>query len=201
MSIELSAIPEYHCASLHCISHWICSAKCQWKYLLKCVVDCDIQSGVQYSQVEDLCLGILWRLLPPASYVGEAYRFPPLPSKGTPLSGPDCTCDTPGDLLYTVYMSCGFRKISKGRVYGPWTVSNTLFQITLFQISQNILSQTLCINLNIDGTPIVSRSLTHPSHSQTSRLLSPSLSLGLPFPHHPVCVRFWDPSVSSFSLS
>jgi hypothetical protein len=27
------------------------------------------------------------------------------------------------------------------------------------------------INLNIDGTPITSRTHTHPSHSQTSRLL------------------------------
>ena len=40
----------------------------------------------------------------------------------------------------------------------------------------------LCVNLNIDGTPIPSRSHTHPSYSQTSRLLSSSISLGLPFP-------------------
>ena len=33
-------------------------------------------------------------------------------------------------------------------------------------------------NLNIDGAPIPSRSHTHPSHSQTSHLLSSSLSLG-----------------------
>ena len=31
---------------------------------------------------------------------------------------------------------------------------------------------TLCINLNIDDTPITSPAHTHPSHSQTSRLLS-----------------------------
>ena len=40
----------------------------------------------------------------------------------------------------------------------------------------------LRINLNIDGAPIASRSHTHPLHSQTSRLLSSSLSLGIPFP-------------------
>ena len=39
-------------------------------------------------------------------------------------------------------------------------------------------SAVLRINLNIDGTPIGSKSHTHPSHSQTSRLLTSSLSLG-----------------------
>jgi hypothetical protein len=49
----------------------------------------------------------------------------------------------------------------------------------------NILAkvEALRINLNIDGTPIASRSHTHPSHSQTSRLLTSSLSLGVPVPH------------------
>jgi hypothetical protein len=42
-----------------------------------------------------------------------------------------------------------------------------------------ILTKTegLWITLNIDGTPIPSRSHTHPSHSQISRLLTSSLSL------------------------
>ena len=40
----------------------------------------------------------------------------------------------------------------------------------------------LRINLNIDGVPITSRTHTHPSHSQTSRLLTSSLSLGIPVP-------------------
>ncbi len=35
----------------------------------------------------------------------------------------------------------------------------------------------LRINLNLDGAPIASKSHTHPSHSQTSRLLTSSLSL------------------------
>jgi hypothetical protein len=34
----------------------------------------------------------------------------------------------------------------------------------------------LRIVLNLDGTPIASKSHTHPSHSQTSRLLTSSLS-------------------------
>jgi hypothetical protein len=40
----------------------------------------------------------------------------------------------------------------------------------------------LRIILNIDGVPVVSRSHTHPSHSQISRLLILSLSLGVPVP-------------------
>jgi hypothetical protein len=43
----------------------------------------------------------------------------------------------------------------------------------------NILPKaaTLHINLNLDGAPIASKSHTHPSHSQTSRLLTSSLSV------------------------
>jgi hypothetical protein len=48
----------------------------------------------------------------------------------------------------------------------------------------NILDKTstLHINFNIDGSLIASKSHTHPSHSQTSRLLTSSLSLGFPVP-------------------
>jgi hypothetical protein len=62
--------------------------------------------------------------------------------------------------------------------------------------------QQMCVNLNIDETPISSRSHTHPSHSQTSRLLSHSLSLGILFPRSTcVCVRLLDSPVLAFSLS
>jgi hypothetical protein len=47
----------------------------------------------------------------------------------------------------------------------------------------------LRINLNLDGTPITSKSHTHPSHSQTSRLLTSSLSLGVPVPRPTQCMR------------
>jgi hypothetical protein len=40
----------------------------------------------------------------------------------------------------------------------------------------------LRVVLNLDGAPIASKSHTHPSHSPTSRLLTSSLSLGLPVP-------------------
>ena len=47
----------------------------------------------------------------------------------------------------------------------------------------------LRINLNIDGDPITSKSHTHPSHSQTSRLLTLSSSLGDPVPRPTQCMR------------
>jgi hypothetical protein len=47
----------------------------------------------------------------------------------------------------------------------------------------------LRINLNLDGTSIASKSHTHPSHSQTSRLLTSSLSLGVSVPRPTQCMR------------
>jgi hypothetical protein len=47
----------------------------------------------------------------------------------------------------------------------------------------------LRINLNIDWAPITSRTHTHPSHSQISRLLTSSLSLGVPVPRATQCMR------------
>jgi hypothetical protein len=49
-------------------------------------------------------------------------------------------------------------------------------------------ASTLRINLNMDETPITSRTHTHPSHSQTSRLLTSSLSLGVPVPRGTQCM-------------
>ena len=46
----------------------------------------------------------------------------------------------------------------------------------------------LRIMLNIDGAPIASRSHTHPSHTQNSRLLTSSLSLGVPVPRATQCI-------------
>ncbi len=47
----------------------------------------------------------------------------------------------------------------------------------------------LRVTLNLDGVPITSNSHTHPSHSQTSRLLTSSLSLGVPGPRPTQCMR------------
>jgi hypothetical protein len=50
-------------------------------------------------------------------------------------------------------------------------------------------ASALRINLNLDGTSIASKSHTHPSHSQTSRLLTSSLSFGVPVSRPTQCVR------------
>ncbi len=47
----------------------------------------------------------------------------------------------------------------------------------------------LRINLNLDGESITSQSHTHPSYSQTSRLLTSSLSLGVPVLRSTQCMR------------
>jgi hypothetical protein len=52
-----------------------------------------------------------------------------------------------------------------------------------------VRATALRINLHIDGAPITSRTHTHPSHSQTSRLLTSSLSLGVPVPRATQCIR------------
>ncbi len=48
--------------------------------------------------------------------------------------------------------------------------------------------EALRITLNLDGAPIISKSHTHPSHSQTSRLLTSSLSLGIPVSRATQCM-------------
>jgi hypothetical protein len=50
-------------------------------------------------------------------------------------------------------------------------------------------AEGLRIHISLDGSPIGSKSHTHPSHSQTSRLLTSSLSLGVPVPRPTQCVR------------
>jgi hypothetical protein len=68
---------------------------------------------------------------------------------------------------------------------------HTTFSSILKTRVGNILAKAsaLRINLNIDGSPIESKSHTHPSHSQTSRLLTSSLSLGVPVPRQTQCLR------------
>jgi hypothetical protein len=48
--------------------------------------------------------------------------------------------------------------------------------------------ESVRITFNLDGEPIISTSHTHPSHSQTSRLLTSSLSLGIPVPRVTQCM-------------
>jgi hypothetical protein len=63
----------------------------------------------------------------------------------------------------------------------PTVVSST--SVTRFSLRRSKTGLTLSkvvslrLTLNLDGVPITSKSHTHPSHSQTSRLLTSSLSL------------------------
>ena len=72
-----------------------------------------------------------------------------------------------------------------------WGYRRAAFSSHLKVKVSNILVKApiLRINLNIDGTPIISQSHTHPSHSETSRLLTSSLSLGIPVPRPTQCIR------------
>ncbi len=93
------------------------------------------------------------------------------------------------------------KKLRKKKKRG-WSKKKNAQKLSL---KKKILAKAaaLRINLYIDGPPIVSQSHTHPSHSQTSRLLTSSLSLGVPVPptHNPVYVRSVDPSGLDVSLS
>ncbi len=74
---------------------------------------------------------------------------------------------------------------------GQFHYRRAVFSSQLKSKIGNILAKSaaLRINLNIDGEPIASRSHTHPSHSQTSRLLTSSLSLGVPVTRGTHCMR------------
>ena len=74
---------------------------------------------------------------------------------------------------------------------GQFHFRRSAFSVQLETKIDNILAKVagLRITLNIDDTPIESRSHTHPSHSQTSRLLTSSLPLGVPVSHVTQCIR------------
>ncbi len=67
---------------------------------------------------------------------------------------------------------------------GLFHFHGTTFSTTLKEKVDNSLTKAavLRINLNIDWVSITSRTHTHPSHSQTSRIFTSSLSLGVPVP-------------------
>ena len=73
---------------------------------------------------------------------------------------------------------------------GQFHFHRAVFSSQLKSKIGNILTKDpgLRILLNIDGTPVVSRSHTHPSPLQTSRLLTSSLSLGVPGLHSVQCM-------------
>ena len=71
----------------------------------------------------------------------------------------------------------------------PFFFLETHRETDRFFTSSGVAKATyLRIDFNIDGEPIVSRSHTHPSYSQTSRFLTWSQSLGVPVPHTTQCM-------------
>ena len=71
---------------------------------------------------------------------------------------------------------------------GLFHFHRSVFSVTLKGKVTLTKTVTLRVNLNIDGTPITSKTHTHPSHSQTSRLLTSSLSLDVPVPRATQCM-------------
>jgi len=74
---------------------------------------------------------------------------------------------------------------------GQFHYLRVLFSSHLKSKVGNILTKAVAlrITLNIDGAPVASKSHTHPSHSQNSRPLTSSLSVGVPVPRATQCVR------------
>jgi hypothetical protein len=75
--------------------------------------------------------------------------------------------------------------------HGHFHLRSAAFSSHLKSRVGNILAKAaaLRITLNLDGTPKVSQTHTHPSHSQTSRLLTLSLCLGVPVLRATQCMR------------
>ncbi len=73
---------------------------------------------------------------------------------------------------------------------GVFHYHRVVFSSQLKSKTDSILTKasSLRFNLNIDGSPIMSKSHTHPSHSQASHLLTSSLSLGAPVPCATQCM-------------
>ena len=64
------------------------------------------------------------------------------------------------------------------------STSSSKTGLTWFSLNRHLL-----VTLNLDGAPIISKLHTQPSQSQTYRLLTSSLSLGVPVPRTTQCVR------------
>jgi hypothetical protein len=82
-------------------------------------------------------------------------------------------------------------QLSQSTSGGYFHFHRTAFSSMLKSRVGHILTKAVAlrINLNLDGSPITSQSHTRPSHSQTSRLLTSSLSLGVPVPRPTQCIR------------
>ncbi len=93
-----------------------------------------------------------------------------------------CRCEK----FYSLVLeeSCNFRSSGSAIRLAVFHYRRAAFSSQINSKVGNILVKAAClrVTLNIDGTPIASRSHIHPSPSQTSRLLRSSLLLGVPVP-------------------
>ena len=81
-------------------------------------------------------------------------------------------------------------QLAQSTTSGQFHFKRAAFSSQLKSKVGNILAKAaLRITLNIDDAPVASRSHTHPSHSQTSRLLTSSMSLGVTVPRATQCMR------------
>jgi hypothetical protein len=87
----------------------------------------------------------------------------------------------------SIFFSCLETRSNSGLFHYHWVVFSSQLKSKIVNILTK--TETLRIILNIDCAPVVSRSHTHPSHSQTFRLLTSSVSLGLPVPRATLVYR------------
>jgi hypothetical protein len=91
-----------------------------------------------------------------------------------------------------------FLQVQEFRLFKPTVTSSTYdTRLSLHSSKTGLVCLSLSLHLyvltsiyNIDGMTITSKSHTHPSHSQTSRLLTSSLSLGVPVPQATQCMEY-----------
>jgi hypothetical protein len=106
---------------------------------------------------------------------------------GLPLSG-NRTCAPFNLETDRFFAASGVQLVQSDR--GQFHYRRAAFSSQLKSKVGNNLTKVavLRVNLNIDGASIPSRSHTHPSHSETSRLLTSSFPLGAPVPHATQCM-------------
>jgi hypothetical protein len=105
----------------------------------------------------------------------------------------DLTCIYIQDSAWIRTITCAFMVVS---TQGESHFSSFTLWCRFLRLNQDSRSQMMAltkvtvlrITLNLDGSSIISTSHTHPSHSQTSRLLTSSLSLGIPVPRGTQCM-------------
>ena len=90
--------------------------------------------------------------------------------------------------LTTFYVGSGVQLAQSDRGYFHFLRVAFLAQFKSRVVLTLTKTVALRITINLDGVPITSTTHTHPSHSQISRLLTSSLTLGVPVPRSTQCM-------------